>query len=91
MNKSDLEKYMSKQHSIMQKEAGEIIDIFTSSVISALAEGKEVQLVGFGSYSVSEVAARSGRNPRTGEEIQIPAYKQPKFKVGKKMKDAVNK
>ncbi|MEM6338667.1 MAG: HU family DNA-binding protein [Pseudomonadota bacterium] len=91
MNKSDFEKYIAEKHSITQKEAGNIIDTFTSSVISALGEGKEVQLVGFGGYSVSEVAEREGRNPSNGETIQIAAYKQPRFKVGKKMKDAVNK
>lgn len=91
MNKSDFEKYIAEKHSITQKEAGNIIDTFTSSVISALGEGEEIQLVGFGGYSVSEVKAREGRNPSNGETIQIAAYKQPRFKVGKKMKDAVNK
>ena len=91
MNKSDFEKHISKKHSITQKEAGNIIDIFTSSVMSALAEGNEIQLVGFGNFSVSDVAARPGRNPRTGEVIQIAGYRQPRFKVGQKLKDAVNK
>ena len=91
MNKSEFEKHISKKHSITQKEAGNIIDTFTSSVISALGEGNEIQLIGFGSYSVSEVAARAGRNPKTGEVIQIPAYKLPRFKVGQKLKEAVNK
>jgi DNA-binding protein HU-beta len=91
MNKSDLEKYISKKYSITQKEAGNIIDMFTSSIMSALAEGNEIQLVGFGNFSVAEVAARAGRNPRTGEVLQIKAYKQPRFKVGQKLKDSVNK
>ena len=91
MNKSEFEKYIAEKHSITQKEAGNMIDMFTSSVMSALGEGKEIQLVGFGNFSVSEVAARAGRNPKTGEVIQIAAYKQPRFKVGKKLKDAVNK
>jgi DNA-binding protein HU-beta len=91
MNKSEFEKYIAEKHSITQKEAGNIIDTFTSSVISALGEGKEVSLVGFGNFSVSEVAARAGRNPKTGAAIQIAAYKQPRFKVGQKLKDAVNK
>ena len=64
--------------------------MFTSSVIDALGSGNEVSLVGFGNFSVSNVAARPGRNPRTGEAIQIAAYKQPKFKVGQKLKDACN-
>ena len=91
MNKSEFEKYIAEKHSITQKEAGNIIDMFTSSVISALGEGSEISLIGFGNFSVSEVAARAGRNPRTGEVIQIAAYKQPRFKVGQKLKDAVNK
>ena len=91
MNKSEFEKHISTKHSITQKEAGNIIDIFTSSVMSALAEGNEIQLVGFGNFSVAEVAARAGRNPKTGEVLQIAAYKQPRFKVGQKLKDAVNK
>ena len=91
MNKSDFEKHISTKHSITQKEAGNIIDMFTSSVMSALAEGNEIQLIGFGNFSVADVAARPGRNPRTGEVLQIAAYKQPRFKVGKKLKEAVNK
>lgn len=90
MNKSELEKYIATKHSVTQKEAGDIIEMFTSSIISALGAGNEIQLIGFGNFSVSEVAARAGRNPRTGDAIQIKAYKQPKFKVGQKLKDAVN-
>ena len=91
MNKSEFEKYKSTKHSITQKEAGYMIDMFTSSVMSALGEGKEVSLVGFGNFSVTNVPARAGRNPRTGEALEIKAYKQPRFKVGQKLKDAVNK
>lgn len=91
MNKSEFEKHIATKHSITQKEAGNIIDMFTSSVMSALAEGNEIQLIGFGNFSVADVAARPGRNPRTGEVIQIAGYKQPRFKVGQKLKDAVNK
>lgn len=90
MNKSEFEKHISTKHSITQKEAGNMIDTFTSSVISALGEGKEISLIGFGNFSVSEVGPRAGRNPRTGESMQIKAYKQPRFKVGQKLKDAVN-
>lgn len=91
MNKSEFEKYIAEKHSVTQKEVGKMIDMFTSSVMSALSEGKEIQLVGFGNFSVSEVAARAGRNPRTGEVLQIASYRQPRFKVGQKLKDAVNK
>lgn len=91
MNKSEFEKYIAEKHTISQKEAGNVIDIFTSSIMSALAEGNEIQLIGFGNFSVADVAARPGRNPRTGEVIQIASYRQPRFKVGQKLKDAVNK
>ena len=64
--------------------------MFTSSVTSALAEGDEVSLIGFGNFSVSKMASRPGRNPKTGETIQIKAYNQLKFKAGQKLKDAVN-
>ena len=90
MNKGEFVKHVATQHSITQEEANKAIDMFTSSVTSALAGGDEVSLVGFGNFSVSKVAARPGRNPSTGETIQISAYNQPKFKVGQKLKDAVN-
>ena len=63
---------------------------FTSSVIDAIGQGKEISLVGFGNFSIGQVAARTGRNPKTQEPLQIPAYNQPKFKAGQKLKDAVN-
>ena len=91
MNKSEFVKHVANQHNITQDKADKVIDTFTSSVISALGEGKEISLIGFGNFSVSEVAARAGRNPRTGEALEIKAYKQPRFKVGKKLKEAVNK
>ena len=64
--------------------------MFTSSAMGALGDGNEISLVGFGNFSVSKVAARDGRNPQTGATIKIPAYNQVRFKVGQKMKDAVN-
>lgn len=91
MNKSEFAKHVANQHNITQDEANKVIDTFTSSVISALGEGSEISLIGFGNFSVADVAARPGRNPRTGEVLQIAAYKQPRFKVGQKLKDAVNK
>ena len=91
MNKSQFVKYLSDKSNITQKEANTIIDMFTSSVMSALGEGNEISLVGFGSFSVTKVPARKGRNPGTGEEIRINAYNQPKLKVGSKLKEAVNK
>jgi DNA-binding protein HU-beta len=90
MNKGNFVSYIADKHNCTKAEAEKVVDMFTSSVIGALGSGDDVSLVGFGSYSVSQVAARPGRNPRTGETIQIKAYKQPKFKVGQKLKDACN-
>ena len=90
MNKSELMNHIADEHSITKIEAEKVIDRFTSSIISALSKGKEISLMGFGSFSVSKVAARAGRNPRTGQTIQIAAYNQPRFKVGQKLKNAVN-
>ncbi|MEM6338725.1 MAG: HU family DNA-binding protein [Pseudomonadota bacterium] len=90
MNKGNFVSYIADKHNCTKAEAERVVDMFTSSVIGALGEGNDVSLVGFGSYSVSEVASRPGRNPRTGDPIQIKAYKQPRFKVGQKLKDACN-
>jgi DNA-binding protein HU-beta len=91
VNKSEFVDHIAGQHSCTKKDAEKAIDIFTSSVIDALSQGKEISLVGFGNFTVSKVAARTGRNPKTQEPLQIPAYNQPKFKVGQKLKDACNK
>jgi len=90
MNKAEFVSYIAENQKCTKIEAEKAIDTFTSSVISALSEGNEILLVGFGSFSISKVAARDGRNPRTGEAIKIAAYNQPKFKVGQKLKDACN-
>lgn len=90
MNKGNFVSYIADKHSCTKAEAERVVDMFTSSVIGALGKGEEVSLVGFGNFSVSDVASRPGRNPRTGETIQIKAYRQPKFKVGQKLKDACN-
>ena len=90
MNKSELINHIADEHSITKIEAEKVIDRFTSSIISALSKGNEISLMGFGNFSISKVAARAGRNPRTGETIQIAAYNQPRFKVGQKLKNAVN-
>lgn len=91
MNKQEFIDHIANQHSCTKTEAEKIINMFTSSVIDAMGQGKEISLVGFGNFSVSKIAARSGRNPRTGESLNIAAYNQPKFKVGQKLKDACNK
>ena len=91
MNKQEFIDHIAKQHNCTKVEAEKTIDMFTYSVVQTIAEGKEISLVGFGNFSVSKVAARSGRNPRTGETLIITAYNQPKFKVGAKLKAACNK
>ena len=90
MHKEEFSKHIAQLHNITQKDAHDVIDIFTSSVIDAIEQGKEISLVGFGHFSIGKISARTGRNPRTGESLNIPAYNQPKFKVGQKLKDAVN-
>ena len=91
MNKQQFISYISEKYECTKVEAEKTIDMFVSSVIDAIGQGNEISLVGFGNFSVSKVAARSGRNPRTGAALKIAAYNQPKFKVGQKLKDAVNK
>jgi DNA-binding protein HU-beta len=91
MNKAQFIHYIAEQNNCTKVEAEKIIDMFTSAVISALGSGNEISLIGFGNFSVSKVAARDGRNPRTGAALTIAAYNQPKFKVGQKLKDACNK
>jgi len=91
MNKAEFINHIAGQHECTKVDAEKAIDMFTSSVIDGLGEGKEISLVGFGNFSVSKIPAKTGRNPRTGEALKIAAYNQPKFKVGQKLKDAVNK
>jgi nucleoid DNA-binding protein len=90
MNKQEFITHIANQHECKKVEAEKAIDMFTSSVIDAMAQGNEISIVGFGNFYVNKVAARSGRNPRSGEALQIKAYNQPKFKAGKKAKDACN-
>jgi DNA-binding protein HU-beta len=71
-------------------DASEAVEATLDNIIRALRQGDEVRLVGFGTFSVTNRAASEGRNPRTGEKIQIAASKNPKFKAGKALKDAVN-
>ena len=91
MNKSEFITHIADQYKCTKIEAEKVIDTFTSSVIDAIGQGKEISLLGFGNFTISKVAARNGRNPRTGSALKIAAYNQPKFKVGSKLKDAVNK
>lgn len=91
MNKQQFISYIADKYECTKVEGEKTIDMFVSSVIDAIGQGNEISLVGFGNFSISKVAARKGRNPRTGAELDIKAYNQPKFKVGQKLKDAVNK
>jgi len=74
---------------ITKKQAGEVVNAIISAIKDALAKGEKVSLVGFGTFSVKERAARQGRNPRTGKKIKIPKKKVPIFKPGKELKDSV--
>ena len=89
MNKTELVEAVAEKMNTTKKEAEAAVSAFTETVKEALAEGKKVQLVGFGNFEVRERAARKGRNPQTGEEIDIPATKVPAFKPGKGFKDVV--
>lgn len=90
MNKSELIDAMSAEADATKAYAGRILDGFLKVVTSELAQGGNVALVGFGTFVVKDRAARTGRNPQTGEEIKIDAAKVPSFKAGKGLKDAVN-
>ena len=90
MNKQEFITYISKQQSCTKVEAERIINAFTTGVIGALGEEKTVELIGFGNFYTGFVAAKTGRNPKTGEPMELAAYTQPKFKAGKKLKDACN-
>lgn len=90
MNKSELIAKIAEGADISKASAGRALDSLISSVTTELAGGGEVALVGFGTYKVNDRAARTGRNPQTGAEIQIAAAKVPAFKAGKALRDAVN-
>ena len=90
MNKAELIGSIADKSGLSKADAGKALDALVSSVSDALSSGDRVSLVGFGSWSVDERSARTGRNPRTGEEIQIAAKKVVKFKPGAGLTDAVN-
>ena len=91
MNKSDLIAAIAAKTGSTKKDAEATLNAFVDVVTESLVKGDKVQLVGFGSFEVRKRAARKGRNPRTKEEIKIPASKAPVFKAGKALKDLVNK
>ena len=90
MTKSELVSEIAKGANLNNKQAEATLNAFTDTVTKALSSGDKVQLVGFGTFDVKERAARTGRNPRTGESIDIAASKVPSFKAGNVLKDAVN-
>ncbi|WP_426106981.1 HU family DNA-binding protein [Massilia sp. TSP1-1-2] len=90
MNKTELIEEIAKSADITKASATRALDAVIEAVTKSLRENDSVTLVGFGTFSVGERAAREGRNPRTKEAIQIAAAKVPKFKAGKALKDAVN-
>jgi len=90
VNKTELIDAVAEGADISKAAASRAVDTMLDSISNSLAKGDQVTLVGFGTFSVKDRAARTGRNPRTGEPIDIPAAKVPGFKAGKALKDAVN-
>jgi len=89
MNKGTLVEAVASKTNLTKKDATAAVEATFESIQEALAKGEKVQLIGFGNFEVRERAARKGRNPQTGEEIEIAASKTPAFKAGKALKDAV--
>ncbi|MEY8738437.1 HU family DNA-binding protein [Bacillales bacterium AN1005] len=89
MNKTDLINAVAESSELSKKDSTKVVDSVMETITTALKNGDKVEIIGFGAFSVSERAARKGRNPQTGEEIEIAASKVPSFKAGKKLKDAV--
>mgnify|MGYP006165061301 FL=1 len=90
MNKTELIDAVADEAEVSKAEAGRAVDAVISSITKALKKGDSVTLVGFGTFQVRKRAARQGRNPKTGDTIKIAASKNPSFKAGKALKDAVN-
>jgi DNA-binding protein HU-beta len=90
MNKAELISSMAEKSGLTKADSSKALDALLESVTEGLSNGSRISLVGFGSWAVEERQARTGRNPRTGEEIQIPAKKVVKFKAGAGLTDAVN-
>ena len=90
MNKTELVAAMAEQTNLSKKDAEAALKAFIDVVSEELKKGERVQVVGFGTFEVSERAAREGRNPQTGETMEIKASKTPKFKAGKALKDMMN-
>ena len=90
MNKTELVAAIADEAGLSKKDAEKALKAFTDVVTEELKQGEKVQLVGFGTFEVSERAAREGRNPQTGAAMKIAASKAPKFKAGKALKDLIN-
>ena len=90
MNRVELIAAMAEKAQLSKKDAEAALKAFTDVVAEELKKGEKIQLVGFGTFEVSERAARTGRNPQTGAEMTIAASKAPKFKAGKALKDSLN-
>ncbi|EDL65838.1 HU family DNA-binding protein [Bacillus sp. SG-1] len=90
MNKTDLINAVAESAELSKKDAENAVKAVLQNIEDTLAKGEKVQLIGFGNFEVRERSARKGRNPQTGEEMEIPATKQPAFKPGKALKDSVN-
>jgi len=90
MNKNDLVAYIAEETEMTKTDATRALDAVIDGITVGLQQNGEVRLVGFGTFMVSQRAASTGRNPRTGESIKIKATKQAKFKAGKQLKDSVN-
>ncbi len=90
MNKNDLVASVASDTGLSKADAAKAVDSVFDTISKVLSNGSDVRLVGFGTFSVAERRASEGRNPRTGESIKIPASRQPKFKAGKVLKNAVN-
>lgn len=90
MNKTELVAAIADEAGLSKKDAEKALKAFTDVVTAELKKGEKIQLVGFGTFEVSERPAREGRNPQTGEAMKIAASKTPKFKAGKALKDSIN-
>lgn len=91
MNKAELIDYVADKTGLTKADAQNAVDAVFDGITATLKKGNDARFVGFGTFSVSKRAATTGRNPRTGEAIKIPASKNAKFKAGKELKEAVNK
>lgn len=90
MNKTEFVAAIAEEAGISKADAAKAVKAFTDVVVEEMKKGEKIQLVGFGTFEVSERPAREGRNPRTGETMTIAASKAPKFKAGKALKDSIN-